>query len=145
MTQSDPMVRYEFFVPGLPAPGGSKRYIGKGRIIEDCKRTTGWRASVAGAAIQAGCTPISGPLGFTVLFYLPRPKGHFHKNGLLKTSAPAYPTVRPDTTKLLRSTEDALKGIAWHDDAQIVWQVASKRYTLSTEVGAEIKVEIMPC
>jgi len=134
----------EFFVPGVPAPGGSKRHIGGGRIIEDCKRTKGWRDSVMWAAIQADVFMSSGPLCFVVVFRMPRPKGHYRKDGTLKPSAPAYPTTKPDTTKLMRSTEDALKGIAWHDDSQVVYQVASKMYAARDGIpGADIKIERM--
>jgi crossover junction endodeoxyribonuclease RusA len=131
----------EFFVPGVPAPGGSKRHIGGGRIIEDCKRTKGWRACVALAAMQAGCKPMEGPLSIRVAFCMPRPKGHYKRDGTLKPSAPKYPTVKPDTTKLMRSTEDALKGICWMDDSQVCFQMAYKEYTRRGETpGAEIKI-----
>lgn len=118
----------EFFVPGIPAPGGSKRHIGGGRIIEDCTRTKGWRACVALAAMQAGCTPMDGPLSVMMVFTMPRRKFHYRKNGTLKPAAPACPTTKPDTTKLVRSTEDALTGICWHDDAQVVQQMSAKIY-----------------
>jgi len=134
----------EFFVPGVPAPGGSKTSYGRGRIVDSCKRNKPWRAMVALAAMQAGCTPMEGQLTLSVIFWMPRPKGHFRKNGTLKPSAPARPIVAPDTTKLLRSTEDALKGITWHDDAQIVYQVASKEYAARDGIpGADIKIERM--
>jgi len=132
----------EFFVPGVPAPGGSKRHIGGGRIIEDCKRTKGWRACVALAAMQAGCTPMEGPLAFNVVFFMPRPNGHFRKDGSVKPSAPKFPTTRPDTTKLVRSTEDALLGICWHDDAQVVQQDARKWFATYSHgpAGAMVKI-----
>jgi Holliday junction resolvase RusA-like endonuclease len=134
----------EFFVPGIPAPGGSKRHIGGGRIIEDCKRTKGWRACVALAAMQAGCVPLDGPLTMSIAFWMPRPKGHYRKDGRLKPSAPEYPTTKPDTTKLVRSTEDALKGICWRDDAQVVYQVASKVYAGPNGIaGADIEIKPM--
>jgi Holliday junction resolvase RusA-like endonuclease len=39
---------------------------------------------------------------------------------LLKGSAPEWPVARPDALKLARAAEDALTGIVWADDAQIV-------------------------
>lgn len=132
-------MNYIFFVPGIPAPGGSKRHIGRGRIIEDCKRTPAWRQAVAFAAMEARCQPLEGPLTLTVYFAMPRPRGHFNKAGKLKPSAPMYPTVRPDCTKLLRSTEDALLGICWNDDAQIVTQTVRKIYATGP-AGAQIEV-----
>jgi Holliday junction resolvase RusA-like endonuclease len=43
------------------------------------------------------------------------------------------PVVMPDATKLLRGLEDALTGVVWHDDAQIVSQHVEKRYALGPE------------
>jgi Holliday junction resolvase RusA-like endonuclease len=44
----------------------------------------------------------------------------------LKRSAPTLHTQKPDTTKLIRCTEDALQGVCWHDDCQVVSQQATK-------------------
>jgi Holliday junction resolvase RusA-like endonuclease len=77
-----------------------------------------------------------------VTFLMPRPKGHFRtgkRAHILREAAPLYHTSKPDATKLLRATEDALTGILWHDDAQIAMQIVKKRYT-SSNPGAEIKI-----
>jgi Holliday junction resolvase RusA-like endonuclease len=132
-----------FQVPGIPAPGGSKRHIGGGRIIDDCKRNGDWRAMVGWAAKQEmrGAPPMDGPLGLRVIFWMPRPKSHFRTGkhaGILKDDAPQHHTVKPDATKLLRSTEDALTCIAWTDDARIAFQHVEKRY--GPTPGAEIRI-----
>lgn len=120
-----------FFIAGLPQPGGSKRaFVVKGRavITEANVRSKPWRDRVASAAAEAfSGPPLDGPLSLEVTFTLPRPRGHFGKRGLL-ASARRYPTTRPDCTKILRSTEDALKGILWVDDSIIVSQHVEKRY-----------------
>lgn len=142
-----------FFVPGIPAPGGSKRGFAFRRkngttgvsITEDCKRSSPWRAVVqhaaATAARETGTALLPGvPLVLGVTFYMPRPKSHFGKHGV-KATAPAYPATKPDATKLLRPLEDACKGILWVDDAQIVDQHARKFYAGQyTPVGASVVV-----
>lgn len=132
----------QFFVPGIPAPGGSKRYVG--RIIEDCKRTPGWRDAVASEAVRAmaGKPPIrSGvPITVKVVFHMPRPMGHYRKSGLLKASSPLWPVTRPDATKLWRSAEDALKGIVWMDDAQVMDQHVVKKYAGDGHPGVTVEV-----
>lgn len=126
-----------FFVSGIPKPGGSKRgfYIAKLKrvvITDDCKRNASWKDTVATFARQAyGGDPIRCPMRVEMSFVMPRLKGHYGsgKNaGVLKTNAPDLHTVKPDTTKLVRSTEDALTGILWIDDAIISDQMAQKRY-----------------
>ena len=128
-----------FFVPGVPQPGGSKKGFvvrtktGKTRvaIVEDAKQNAPWRAKVSLAAAEFFNAPLTGPLEAEFLFTMPRPKSHFgtgRRAEVLKPGAPADHVGKPDTTKLLRSTEDALKGIAWVDDCQVVAQFALKIY-----------------
>lgn len=132
----------EFTAYGQPAPQGSKRAFavrGKGGIptgriavIESSHdRVKSWRQAVIDAALSAVDTralaaelPLTGPLQFGVTFVLPRPKSHYRtgRNAhLLRDSAPVWPAGKPDCSKLLRSTEDALTDAGiWQDDAQIV-------------------------
>ena len=153
-----------FFVPGIPRPGGSKTampiYDRSGRAVttmtttgkhrpvlryvDDAKGNTEWRKAVALLGRQAyGIqAPMEGPLGIRVTFYMPRPLYHYGtgKNKLVvKDHAPKYSTAKPDLTKLMRSTEDALKGILWIDDAQICRQELDKLYT-AHQPGAQIDV-----
>ena len=127
----------EFFVPGVPKPGGSKRAFvnpktGQAIITDACKKNKQWRDSVAAAAIEAyQGQPLIGLVGFQMDFYFARPRGHFGtgKNAAkLKSSAPPAPPVKPDLTKVIRSTEDALTRILWRDDSQVIAQWNSKSY-----------------
>jgi Holliday junction resolvase RusA-like endonuclease len=144
-----------FFVPGLPAPGGSKRaFIPKGwtrPVLTDMggKKNKDWRASVALAAYHAmndastrtGQPLFDGALIFTATFVMPRLKGHFNSRGQLKANAPVWVITRPDTLKLARSTEDALTGVVWRDDSQIAIEHLERIYGEKT--GAEIKIETL--
>src|SRR4051812_44229719 len=126
----------EFTVHGRPQPAGSKKGFFNPRtsrvvIVDDAKNSRPWKQQVAGAALDAmGDTPmLNGPVELAVTFFLARPKGHYgtgRNADTLKPSAPEYPTVKPDATKLLRAVEDAMTGIVWRDDAQVVTQRAYK-------------------
>lgn len=147
---------FRIVVPGIPQPGGSKKgfvvndkYTGKARAVvtEDNKKSKPWRNDVqwmAKLVMKAG--PLRGPLAVEFVFILARPKGHLGARGL-RPSAPPYPDVKPDTTKLTRSTEDALKGIAWVDDSQIVDQHARKIYAAPgcSMLGAIITITSLDC
>lgn len=144
------MDEINFFIQGIPKPGGSKRgfvhpHTKRVIITEDCKKNASWRESCKVFASQAfNADPLTGPLAVEFHFVFPRPKGHYGsgKNAnVVKASAPLYPAVKPDTTKLIRSTEDALTGLLWKDDAQIVSQNASKSY--GTRPGATLRVRTM--
>jgi Holliday junction resolvase RusA-like endonuclease len=141
---------FEITVYGRPQPAGSKRAFvnkrtGRAHVVDAAKGSQPWKQEVAGAALKA-CDGepllLDGPLILDVRFYPARPKGHSRtgKNShLLRDSAPDYPMGRPDTTKLLRAVEDALTSIAWRDDAQVVYQLASKHY--GTPERCEIRVD----
>lgn len=93
----------------------------------DNKNLKPWRQAVAAAAIAAGVQILDGAVGLEITFYLPRPKGHYGKRGLLP-SAPEVPTKYPDSDKVLRAVQDALKGIAYRDDSQVTDPAPHKRY-----------------
>ena len=138
----------EFFIPGIPKPGGSKRFFGmskagKAIIADDCKNAD-WKNSCKAFAMQAyQLPPVSWAIAVTCTFHMPRPKYHFKADGSLSPKfADAMPTKKPDATKLFRSTEDALTGILWVDDALIVQQHITKRYTNGGRPGALIRVEV---
>jgi crossover junction endodeoxyribonuclease RusA len=146
---------FGFSVFGIPKPGGSKRaFVIPGKnganpranVVEDCKKNKEWRESVKSAFLHFNrhgeCPlPYSGPVEIRVCFMMPRPKSHYRTGkhaGLLKESAPQYHTKKPDVTKLMRSTEDALTGLVWRDDSQIYKQEIKKIYAESP--GAFISV-----
>lgn len=115
-------------VYGLPAPQGSKKHVGNGVMIESSAKVKPWRQDVKQAALDAiaqlpDWTPLDGPLVASMVFTFARPKGHYRtgRNAhLLRDAAPARPAVTPDLSKILRSTEDALTGVIWADDARVV-------------------------
>lgn len=126
-------------VPGVPAPGGSKRHIGKGRMVDDAKRNRPWRDTVAWyAREQYWGEPMAGPLSVVVGFRVPMLKSHRRKDGTIKDNI-GEPCRRPDLTKLWRAVEDALTGILWVDDAQIVHQTIGKAYALVPGVTVVVR------
>ena len=144
--------KIEFFVPGIARPGGSKTgYVhpntGKFVITPASKKTKPWMDTVAWIA-QIVCKRMclwTEPLLLTLVFYRPRAKDHFgtgRNAGKLKASAPAYPTIVPDLTKLIRATEDGLTGVVWRDDKQVVAQQTFKLYEDNNhKPGVLIRVE----
>lgn len=145
------MSALRLFVEGIPAPGGSKT-IGRtkaGRMfIRDAggNRNTKWKKVVKDAAKQAmrGRVVFSGPVALSLCFKMPRPKCHYRSGKYadqLRPDAPRFHVVAPDATKLTRSTEDAMKGVVWVDDCQVVRQEADKTWAeRGTPAGAWIVV-----
>lgn len=121
-----------FVVYGTPAPAGSKRAFvigGRARITDDSRKSRPWKTLVSQKAgeVMAGRELFRGPLSVSFTFTVRRPKKHFGARGLLP-SAQAHPTAKPDVLKLARGVEDALSGLVYFDDAQIVREVLAKEY-----------------
>ena len=148
---------------GTPGPQGSKRFMGvskagKGILVESSSKVKVWRESVKAAAWEVlnarlcdlDAIPVvergllrktggmSGPIHLEVTFTMARPKSA--KKG-------AVPSTRPDLSKLIRSTEDALTDVgAYEDDARIVECLARKvfpgQHSDALEVpGAVIRIK----
>lgn len=135
------------FVPGTPKPAGSKRgfYIQKKKrviITDDCRGSKDWKTDVKHAAQAIYKGPLHEcPIVLSLHFMVLRPKGHFRtgKNeGKLRDWARPFPISKPDVLKLARGVEDALTGVIWKDDAQIVTEHLYKRYADRPGVLIEI-------
>lgn len=127
----------EFTAYGKPETQGSMipiRSRNTGRLFAkpDNPKTYSWRSEVAWAASRARITPFERgvPLVLSARFYFPRPESVKRK----------HPTAKPDLGKLVRAIEDALsKGLAYHDDAQIVeYGAIGKSY--GTPARVEIRI-----
>jgi len=161
-----------FFVPGIPVPGGSKRAFMMHRkgcpagrkhnpgachcrpfttVVDAAGQANkDWRTAVVKFAYEAaheygGILPMfSAAISVEFTFWLPRPKGHYNAKGQLLPSAPEYPTTRPDVLKLARAVEDALTGIIWTDDSLIVHEILEKDYASRTNVsGLLAQIKLM--
>lgn len=157
-----------FFVPGRPQTAGSKTPVtaknGKSYLIE-CgskelrKKKDDWRGDLRDAALRAIEKASAGidalrhewpktcALEVYFTFYRARPSGHYgRKSGkpYVKPSADPYPIQRPDVLKLARAAEDALTGILWADDSQIVREVLEKRWADDT-YGPGLLIRVSVC
>lgn len=86
---------------------------------------------IAQARQHAPESPLEGPLQLRVIFFFPRPKGHYGtgKNaGKLKGSAPMYHTSKPDCDNCVKLVKDAMSGVFYRDDAQVCTLIARKVY-----------------
>lgn len=141
----------EIDVPGVPAPQGSKRYVGNGRMVESSKSLPTWRHDVQEAAKNAvgGVVPpfFDGPVIVHVYFVFARPRSHYgtgRNASVLKASAPEHGPVtrnRADVDKLARAVLDAITHVVFADDSQVIRLLAAKSWADPTIApGAYIQV-----
>lgn len=130
--------RLQFFVPGKPQTAGSKTAVPMGARMgvieagskESRARKRSWRGDLRVAASRAlaanpGFLPErESPLSLTLVIVRKRPSVHMRSGahaGCVKPQAIGLqPVQRPDTVKITRALEDALTGVVWADDSQIV-------------------------
>ncbi|OFN19024.1 hypothetical protein HMPREF2604_05205 [Corynebacterium sp. HMSC055A01] len=122
-----------FRVEGEPAPKGSKRHVGNGRLIESSKKLPAWmRAVTQEATKNRPSAPVDAPVSVFMDFYLPKPK------------RPRYdvPAVKPDVDKLARSVLDALEAAGiLTNDSRVTKLRATKHYAnTATPPGADITI-----
>lgn len=112
------------------------------------RKSKDWMQEVRSAASDAvgDADLIMCPVVLTARFYFKRPASHFgtgRNADKLKPSAPTLHGQSPDLAKLLRSLEDALTGVAWHDD-RLVWSYGqgTGRYWTTGQERTEVMIEI---
>jgi len=130
----------EFFVPGKPQALQRHRSTKSGHHYDPSAGDK--QDFLAKAMAHRPEEPLRGPLLLEVFCYFARPKSHFGtgKNAsLLKDSAPVYHTSVPDADNLLKFVGDALNGIFWHDDRQIVLARILKIYGPTPGIQIDIK------
>lgn len=144
------MIKIEFSVLGQPKTAGSKKAfyspkLKRAFITDDNKDSRDWKEQVASAAHQAYNGPLlREALSMRLVFYRVRPKGHYKANGSFSKAgaSSAGPSTRPDLLKLARAVEDALKGIIYVDDAQIISESLRKRWGEPSRVDVLISEDL---
>lgn len=125
---TDPAKEIRFTVYGKPEPQGSSRaFIPKGSnravITSANSKLKPWRQQLSDTAIavMGGMVdPYEGAVEVRCSFYFLRPKSTSKKI--------LHKTTKPDVDKLTRAVFDALTGVCYRDDSQIVNQLQIKRF-----------------
>lgn len=104
---------------------------------EAVRRRTEWANRIALAAHAAPPPGLfEGPLALQLVFFRTRPKS--------LSKRVIWPLTRPDTENMIKGLADALEGIVYRDDAQLVMLAAVKRFAAhGTGPGVRITVEAL--
>ena len=112
-----------FTILGDPRPQGRPRFYRRGNFVGayDPKESRGYKQTLAAqiAAQNPEYIP-EGAISLDCAFIFARPKS-------LPKKVVDH-TKKPDLDNLLKALKDAMTGIVWHDDAQIVSLSARKDY-----------------
>ena len=117
------MSTYTAVVLGDPVAQGRPRFSRQGGFVKayDPAKSRDYKSYVRMIAAQnAPVTPVEGAIEFSLRIYRAIPKGmpkykrEAAKDGRLR------PVTKPDVSNVLKGVEDALKGVWYKDDSQIV-------------------------
>lgn len=120
-------------IPGEPCAKGRPR-IGKNRsghaMAFTPAKTRSREGVVASLGMDAmkGCPPLQGPLCIRVDATMGVPKSWPKRDKKDALDGVLLPTKRPDLDNIVKLVKDALNGIAWADDSQVVKLFAKKIY-----------------
>ena len=131
--------RLTFEVPGPVYGKGRPRFVrstGRAYTPADTVTAESW---VRTCALNAGATPLEGPLSLTVHVRVQIPQSWSQKK---RSEALGSPTTgKPDLDNIVKLIGDSLNGIAWADDRQVAALWTTRRYAETP--GATIIIEGM--
>ncbi len=125
-------MRVHITVPGEPRGKERPRYSSKSGTIYTPNATLKYEKMVA-TVFKTECRgfkfPEGEPLDMRILAYLPVPQSDDAATQLKKLSGEIRPTKKPDWDNIGKIIADALNGVAYHDDAQVVDAQTRKFYS----------------
>ena len=122
----------EVIVPGIPVAKGRPRFARRGKFVSTYtpQKTESHEGVVAYCAQQAISEPLTGSLRLEVTSFHPIPASLSKAAKVAAASGERRPATRPDADNILKLVCDALIGIAYADDNQLVEIEARKFYAL---------------
>ena len=131
-----------FSVDGIPHGKGRPRFRRTGNFVStytDAKTKT-YEALVKEEAQKAmgSSEPIETPISFYCYIRLPVPKSYSKKRIEACLSGSELPTKKPDWDNVAKSVADAMNGVIYLDDSQIVQATITKKY--DTVAGVDVMV-----
>jgi Holliday junction resolvase RusA-like endonuclease len=145
------MTCYRFVVPGTAKTERKRQrpFVDKtghpraGPRTDEPDRKS-WKERVVIFALQAGIKPLAGPLRVRMVVRTRKPES-WPKSPTKRNPWPWCPWKKPDAENYLKPFCDALTGIAWYDDAQIVELGIVKEFGPADEVEIVIEeVALLP-
>ena len=85
-----------------------------------------------------GQKPLEGPVRVEIMAFLPVPASWSGKSKLAALTGDIRPISKPDYDNIGKIVGDALNGIVWRDDAQIVEAVTRKVYAESPRLEIQV-------
>jgi Holliday junction resolvase RusA-like endonuclease len=122
-----------FEIPGNPVAKGRARAFKRVNYIAHYtpEKTVNYENLVKMVAMQdmKGKQLIAGPISMVISLFFQIPESWSNKKRLSALNGTVRPTVKPDLDNCCKVVADALNGVVWHDDKQVVEVTVKKFYS----------------
>ena len=137
----------EFTVVGEPKGKGRPRFsrVGKFTKTYTDAKTKMYEEKIANAARlhMYPHEPLETPLSITLIFHIGVPKSYSKKRTTDCLTGKEWPTKKPDVDNIAKAFLDAMNGIVYKDDVQVIRLHAYKKYSIDPHVHITVS-EVLP-
>ena len=137
------MTGFRMVIEGVPVPKGRPRF-GRGHVYTPLKtKNAEALISTVGKKMMAGKKPFTGPVKVDATFMVDVPKSWPKKRQGMAINDILLPTSARvgDVDNLLKTVTDAINGVVYEDDRQIITATATKLYTAKGSARTIIEIE----
>ena len=130
-----------FVVYGEPVAQGRPRFAHRGNFVTtyDPAKSREYKDTVYSVAVQHRPEkPLEGPLEMRIIAFKAIPKSFSRKKAMEAVDGIIRPVTKPDLDNYAKGVKDALKGVIWVDDSQVVRLVIEKRYSAQPRMEIEV-------
>lgn len=133
----------KFWIPGKPQGKARARTVAHGGFVHSYtpEKTVLYENLIKLCFEQAkpdGWEPLHGWVEMTIRAVFEVPKSYSKKRRMWCLEGMEKPTVKPDADNLCKTVCDALNGLAYHDDKQVVVLTVVKEYGETAGVEVEL-------
>jgi Holliday junction resolvase RusA-like endonuclease len=132
-----------FKVDADPVGKQRARYVKRGNFVSTYtpEKTRTYEALLKEAAIEAmgASEPLETPVSLYLYIRVPIPKSCTKKRLEDIANGSEKPTKKPDSSNILKSVEDAMNGVVYKDDCQIINHHITKVYSSLSGVDICVK------
>lgn len=119
-------------VYGLPVAQGRPKFVRATGHAYDPAKSVDWKRTVYAQVLPVRpASLLQGPLEMRLVFVLLKPPSVSKRR--------EWPEVKPDADNLCKAVKDALRGLVYRDDAQIVHLDVWKEYGADPGVDIEVR------
>lgn len=110
-----------------PRPKGRPRFTRQGHAYTP-QDTRAYEMLIRRYVRESVKSPLRGEISVAIIFYMPIPKSWSKAKKQAAELLQIRPTTKPDIDNLVKAVLDAINGIAYEDDRQIVELVCAEYY-----------------